>query len=86
MEEKRMSTDKRMTEEQLNSVAGGIGVGQDVPPQHFNVGDKVLLRLYPEYGVGIVRSAYVESGAWKLTVQFDAGMMTADEFEFIPAT
>ena len=75
--------DNRLDDDQLNNVAGGMGL--NIPPQHFNVGDTVLLRIYPEYGVGIVREARVEAGAWKYTVQFDAGMMTADEFEFIPA-
>ncbi|WP_024864866.1 hypothetical protein [Butyrivibrio sp. FCS014] len=75
--------DIRLNDDQLNNVAGGKGL--NIPPQRFNVGDKVLLRIYPEYGVGIVREAKVEASAWKYTVQFDAGMMTADEFEFIPA-
>ncbi len=74
--------DRRLTDEQLINVAGGAG--GSIPPQRFNVGDRVLLRIYPEYGVGTVRECRVESGSWKYTVQFDAGMMTADEFEFIP--
>ncbi len=72
-----------LTEEQLENVAGGAG--PDIPPQRFNIGNQVLLRIYPEYGVGTVRQAKVVSGSWQYTVQFDAGMMTADEFEFIPA-
>ena len=72
-----------LTEEQLENVAGGAG--PDISPQRFNIGDHVLLRIYPEYGVGTVRQAKVVSGSWQYTVQFDAGMMTADEFEFIPA-
>ena len=78
-----MENRNMLNDDQLNKVSGGAGT--DVPPQHFFVGDSVLLRIYPEYGVGIVREARVESGAWKYVVQFDAGMMTADEFEFIPA-
>ncbi len=72
-----------LTEQELKNVAGGAGL--NIPPQRFNVGDKVLLMIYPEYGVGTVRQAKVVSGSWQYTVQFDAGMMTADEFEFIPA-
>ncbi len=73
----------KLKDEQLKNVAGGSNV--TINPQRFNVGDKVILRIYPEYGVGIVREAKVVSGSWQYTVQFDAGMMTADEFEFIPA-
>ena len=77
--------DKRIrNEEELNGTAGGRG--PVIPPQHFNVGDKVLLRLYPEYGVGTVRSASMVSSGGQYVVQFDSGMMTADEYEFIPAT
>ena len=72
-----------LNDESMNKVSGGVD--SDIPAQHFNVGDKVLLRLYPQYGVGTVREAVVVAGSWQLTVQFDAGMMTADEFEFIPA-
>ncbi len=73
----------KLTEEMTEKTAGGAGV--DIPPQRFNVGDKVLLRIYPEYGVGTVREAKVVSGGWQYVVQFSAGMMTADECEFIPA-
>ena len=72
-----------LNDESMNKVSGGVG--SDIPAQHFFKGDKVLLMLYPQYGVGIVREAVVVAGSWQLTVQFDAGMMTADEYEFIPA-
>ena len=78
-----MENMNKLNEEQLQDVVGGSNI--NLGPQRFNVGDKVLLRIYPEYGVGIVREAKVVSGNWKYTVQFDAGMMTADECEFIPA-
>ena len=78
-----MKVKEQMDDEQLGKVVGGSGV--DLPPQRFNVGDQVLLRIYPEYGVGKIREAKVVSGSWQYTAQFDAGMMTADEYEFIPA-
>ena len=78
-----MGNNNKLTDEQLREVSGGSQVV--IPPQRFNVGDRVLLRIYPEYGVGTVREAKVVTSGWQYTVQFDAGMMTADEFEFIPA-
>ncbi len=78
-----MSSEERiLSDKEAEMITGGKGAS--IPAQHFNVGDKVLLRLYPQYGVGIVREASVVAGSWQYTVQFDAGMMTADEFEFIP--
>lgn len=79
-----MSEENKVKDEQLENVVGGVFVG-DILPQHFSVGDRVLLYLYPSYGVGIVREAKVVSRSWQYTVQFDSGMITADEFEFIPA-
>lgn len=73
----------RLNEEQLENVTGGSAA--DVRTQIFFVGDKVLLRVYPEYGVGTVRAASIVSGRWQLTVQFNAGMMTADQSEFMAA-
>ncbi|MBP3196906.1 MAG: hypothetical protein J6N21_07860 [Butyrivibrio sp.] len=80
-----MGNNNKLTEDQLREVSGGSVAGVVIPPQRFNVGDKVLLRIYPEYGVGTVREAKVVTSGWQYTVQFDAGMMTADECEFIPA-
>ena len=78
-----MENNHNIQDEQLNNVSGGYGT--NVAPQRFNIGDFVLLRLYPEYGVGKVREARMVTIGWQYTVQFDAGMMTADEYEFIPA-
>ena len=78
-----MDEKKSLNNEELKEVVGGRS--SELPVQHFFVGDKVLLRIYPEYGVGIVRQAKMLSGGWQYVVQFDAGMMTADDFEFIPA-
>ncbi len=76
-----------LNEEQLMKVAGGDGVTQ--PARHFSEGDRVLLRIYPEYGVGTIREMrLVEASGrsyWECVVQFDAGMMTADQDEFISA-
>lgn len=73
----------KLNDELLDNVAGGSSY--DIPPQHFYVGDMVLLRLYPEYGVGTVREATLVSGNWQYSVQFDMGWMSADECEFMPA-
>ncbi|MCR5487053.1 MAG: hypothetical protein K6F35_05925 [Lachnospiraceae bacterium] len=82
MEDKKILKDDQMAE-----VAGGKEYG--MPVQHFFVGDKVLLRIYPEYGVGTIREMRVVEGSgrsyWECVVQFDAGMMTADQDEFISA-
>ncbi len=83
MESKNRMNETQLNETQLNQVTGGSDIS--FSPQRFNVGDRVLLRLYAEYGVGTVREARMVSGGWQYTVQFDAGMMTADEYEFIPA-
>ncbi len=73
----------KLDDDLLDQVAGGAS--GDIPPQRFGVGERVMLRLYPEYGVGIVRNVSLVRGNWQYTVQFDAGRMSADEYEFIPA-
>ena len=73
----------KLDDDLLDQVAGGAS--GDIPPKRFGVGDQVILRYYPEYGVGIVKNASIVRGNWLYTVQFDAGLMSADEHEFLPA-
>ena len=67
----------------LDQAAGGAC--GNIPPQHFNIGDRVKLLLYPEYGIGTVMDASLVSNDWHYSVQFDAGLMSANETEFIHA-
>ncbi len=76
---------KQLDMDEISKVAGGTDGGTNIPAQRFNVGDKVLMRVYSEFGVGTVREAKVVNSKWQYVVQFDSGMITADEFEFIPA-
>ncbi len=78
MEEKNM-----LNEVELKEVAGGANGYASAP--RFNVGDKVTLIVYPEFGVGVVKNVYMNNGVWKCTVMFDTGIMDASDIEFIPA-
>ncbi len=76
---------KQLNMDEISQVTGGTDGGTNIPAQRFNVGDNVLMRIYAEFGVGTVREARVVNSSWQYVVQFDSGMITADEFEFIPA-
>ena len=67
--------------DQLGSVTGGTA---DAPAK-YSVGDKVSLFVYPEYGVGKIIDMHLEAGGWMCTVEFDKGIITAQEVEFSPA-
>ena len=70
--------------DQLDQAVGGTG--PYLPPQRFNVGDHVQLFAYPEeYGIGTVVAVNIAGSSWSYTVQFDGGVVTADQSEFIPA-
>ncbi len=83
-EEDNMENNNNLNENELKKVGGGSS--DYIPRQLFFVGDKVLVRIYPEYGVGTVRAVDGVPGSWECVVQFVDGMMTADQSEFIPAT
>ncbi len=74
---------RTLNEEQLDQTTGGTG--PYLPPQRFNVGDCVLLLVYPAYGIGKVTAVQSTGSSWSCTVLFGAGLMTADQSEFIPA-
>lgn len=73
----------KMEDEELENVAGGNG--NSLKSSRFNVGDKVILMIYPEYGIGTVISVYMKEGRWQCVVKFAAGVMDADEIEFVPS-
>ena len=89
MTEKEMLTmdkakeNRTLNEEQLDQATGGTG--PHLPPQRFNVGDRVQLLVYPKYGVGKVTAVNITGSSWTCTAKFDAGVVTADESEFITA-
>ncbi len=78
-----MKNKNKLDDDMLDKVSGGDG--GDVPPQLFNIGDRVTLKVYPQYGIGTVVEARLVSGSWQYTAEFDGGTMTADESEFTPA-
>ena len=78
-----MEEKSRLNEAELKEVAGGANGYASA--SIFNVGDKVLFRLNPEFGVGVVKNVYMSNGVWKCTVMFDTGIMDAADVEFIPA-
>ncbi len=72
-----------LNDDELKEVAGGAtGYASTA---RFSVGDKVTLIVYPEFGIGVVKSVYMKSGSWYCTVFFDAGIMDASDIEFVPA-
>ena len=83
-----MTENNKLNDEQMKQVSGGRGETV-VPTQHFFEGDRVMLLLYREYGVGtVIATKCVRDSKgphWECTVQFDMGIMTADETEFIAA-
>lgn len=76
-------TDKNiLNDNELQEVTGG-SVSTSTP--RFQVGDKVSLIVYPEFGVGVVQKVYMSGGIWKCLVKFDAGLIDTSDIEFIPA-
>ena len=71
----------RLNDSELGAVTGGSGGCTTTP--RFQVGDRVSLMVYPEYGVGTVTNVYMDGTLWKCTVRFDAGEIDAPEIEFI---
>ena len=77
-----------LNNDQLEKAAGGNDIS--VPIQRFKPGDKVLLRIYPQYGVGTVVAVQLVEGNygpyWECQVEFASGVMTADQAEFIESS
>lgn len=77
-------TDRNMINDaELENVTGGVTGIASTP--RFSIGDKVMLLVYPEFGVGTVMSVYMQGAVWKCTVRFDSGIIEASDIEFIPA-
>ena len=76
-----MEANNMVLDETLEVVAGG----KLASTARFQVGDKVTLIVYPEFGVGTVASIYMQGGIWKCVVRFDSGIIEASDIEFIPA-
>ncbi|WP_022776999.1 hypothetical protein [Butyrivibrio sp. AE3009] len=68
---------------ELENIAGGAAGTASTP--RFAIGDKVMLLIYPEFGVGTVMNVYMQASMWKCVVRFDSGMIDASDIEFIPA-
>ena len=73
----------RLNDSELEAVTGGSG--ECTSMLCFQVGDRVSLIVYPEYGVGTVIRVYMDGTVWKCTVRFDADEIDAPEIEFIRA-
>ena len=67
--------------ESLEKVSGGMSAESC----KYNVGDRVIVQIYPEYGVGTVLNTYLNHRVWICRVLFDSGEMEADQNEFLPA-
>ena len=80
---KVMDEKYRLDIDDLENVTGGTQVAATTP--RFSVGDRVTIRLYPEYGVGTVTNVYINNSMWTCQVYFDAGVMDASQDEFLPA-
>ncbi len=81
-------TDKIIMEnEELEKVTGGLSFSAtpSATTPKYNVGDKVSVLLYPEFGIGTVRNVYLKNSYWYCQVMFDQGIMDANQDEFIPA-
>ena len=79
---KVMDENYRLDIDDLENVTGGTGESYPVPK--YNVGDRVLLNVYPDYGVGTVMNVYFKDSIWTCQVRFDAGIMDAPQDEFDP--
>ena len=73
-----------MNENELETITGGA-LGTTASTPRFAIGDKVMLLVYPEFGVGTVMNVYMQASMWKCVVRFDSGMIDASDIEFIPA-
>ena len=62
-----------MREEELNMVNGGTVFGESFGESRFNVGDKVISRSEPDYGIGIVVLKCYNEG-WIYTVMNGGGI------------
>ncbi len=93
-----MDENNRLDLNDLENVTGGTGEphtgpryqvdggsGESYPAPRYKVGDKVLLKDYPKYGVGTVKNVYLKNSMWTCQVYFDAGVMDASQDEFLPA-
>ena len=82
-EEIIMEKKNTVSDVELKEVTGGAN--SYASTARFSVGDKVTLIVYPEFGIGVVKSVYMKNGSWYCTVFFDAGIMDASDIEFAPA-
>ena len=73
---------KKINDNQTIQVTGGSG---GINKKIYNVGDKVKLNIYPEFGIGTVHSVYIKDDDWVCTVYFKEGIMDAVQYEFMPA-
>ena len=60
-------------EEELNKVNGGTVFGETYGEPKFKVGDRVISKSQPEYGVGIVLSRHYSEG-WSYIVLNGGGL------------
>ena len=60
-------------EEELNMVNGGTVFGESFGEPKFKVGDRVISKSQPEYGVGIVLSRHYDEG-WSYIVLSGGGL------------
>ncbi len=79
-----MTTMNMMNEEKLEKVVGGKTIAGSATSR-FAVGDRVTLIVYPDFGVGVVKSVYNSDMGWKCVVLFDSGMIDALQDEFLMA-
>ncbi|MBQ3797134.1 MAG: hypothetical protein II842_12830 [Butyrivibrio sp.] len=78
-----MEDKNRVNDNELTAVTGGAATKASAP--RFQVGDKVTLIVYPEFGIGTIVNVYMGGTGWNCTARFDSGIIDASDIEFIPA-
>ena len=72
-----------MREEELNMVNGGTVFGEMLGGSKFSVGDRVISKLEPELGVGLVIDKKYDKG-WHYSVAMAGGVLHTfeDDLEY----
>ena len=83
-QEARIMDKVKLNDELLDSVSGGAN---EYLTQKFDIGNRVMLSVYPEFGIGTVREVHLDGRfrCWMCEVAFDGGIIECDQDELIPA-
>ncbi len=73
-----------MRDDELNKVNGGTDIFGGFGKSEFNVGDKVIYKLHPEFGISEIVKKEYEDG-WNYYCVWYKGRFYAYEFDLEPA-